>query len=44
MATLDEDESKAMADLLAKLGIKGEDVNSLEDLQAVVKPKKVKKE
>ena len=44
MATLDKDESKTMADLLAKLGIKDGDVKSLEDLQALMKLKKVKKE
>ena len=32
MATLDKAESKTMADLSAKLGIKDGDVNSLEDL------------
>ena len=44
MATLDKDESKTMADLLAKLGIKDGDVKSLADLQALMTPKKVKKE
>ena len=44
MATLYKDESKTMADLLAKLGVKDRDVTSLEDLRALMKPKKVKKE
>ena len=43
MATLDKDESKTMAELLAKLGIKDGDVKSL-DLRALMTPKKVKKE
>ena len=39
MAVLDDKDSRAMADLLAKLRI-----SSLEDLRALIKPKKVKKE
>ena len=39
MATLDETDSQTMAELLAKLGIEGE-VSSLENLQALIKPKK----
>ena len=35
MATLDDEESKTLAELLAKLGIKDSEVNSLEDLQAL---------
>ena len=46
MATLDEMDSQAMTELLDKLGIEGE-VSSLEDLEALIKPKKkseIKKE
>ena len=39
MATLDETDSQTMTKLLAKLGIKGE-VSSLDELQALIKPKK----
>ena len=39
MATLDETDSQTMSELLAKLGIEGE-VSSLEDLKALIKPKK----
>ena len=46
MATLDETDSQTMSELLAKLGIEGE-VNSLDELKALIKPKKkseIKKE
>ena len=39
MATLDETDFQTMSELLAKLGIEGE-VSSLEDLKALIKPKK----
>ena len=46
MAILDKTNSHAITELLAKLGIKGE-VSSLQDLKALIKPKKkseIKKE
>ena len=46
MATLDETDLQTMTELLAKLGIEGE-VSSLEDLKALIMPKKqseIKKE
>ena len=39
MANLDETDSQTMSELLAKLDIEGE-VNSLEDLKTLIKPKK----
>ena len=42
MATLDDADSQALGDLLAKLGIEDGNVKSLEDLQTLVKPKKIK--
>ena len=44
MAKLDDADSQALGNLLARLGIEDAAVNSLEDLQGLMKPKKVKKE
>ena len=42
MATLNDADAQTLGDLLAKLGITDGSVNSLEDLQTLVKPKKIK--
>ena len=42
MAALNDADSQALSDLLAKLGIEDGNVKSLEDLQTLVKPKKIK--